>query len=56
VWVGIYPRQNRVDAAHSLFSLPANVKPFSIVSLGYPAEKKAFPDRFKKERIHYEKW
>jgi len=56
VWVGIYPRQNRIDSTHRLFSLPENIKPFSMVSLGYPAEMISFPDRFKKERIHYEKW
>lgn len=56
VWVGIYPRQNRIEAAHKLFALPANIRPFSIVSLGYPAEMKSFPDRFRKDRIHYETW
>jgi nitroreductase len=56
VWVGIYPRQNRIEATHRLFSLPQNIQPFSMISLGYPAEKKPFPERFKKERIHYEKW
>jgi nitroreductase len=56
VWVGIYPRQNRIESIHKLFSLPSNIKPFSIVSLGYPGEKKSFPERFNRERIHYEKW
>ena len=56
VWVGIYPRQNRIEAIHRVFSLPENIKPFSIVSLGYPSEEKSFPDRFRKERIHYGKW
>jgi len=56
VWVGLYPRENRVTAVHRLFNLPAHVKPFSIISIGYPGEKKEFPDRFKKEKIHYEKW
>jgi nitroreductase len=56
VWVGIYPRQNRIESIHKMFSLPANIRPFSIVSLGYPDEERSFPDRFRKERIHYEKW
>ena len=56
VWVGLYPREQRVAAVHKLFNLPGHVKPFSIISIGYPGEKKEFPDRFKKERIHYEKW
>jgi nitroreductase len=56
VWVGIYPRQNRIDAAHKLFLLPPHIKPFSIISLGFPAEKRPYPDRYRKDRIHYEKW
>jgi len=56
VWVGIYPRENRIKGIHKLFKLPEHIKPFSIISVGHPAEKKELPDRFKKERIHYEKW
>jgi nitroreductase len=56
VWVGIYPRENRIKGVHRLFNLPGHIIPFSIISIGYPAEKKELPDRFKKERIHYEKW
>ena len=56
VWVGIYPRKNRIEAIHRLFSLPGNIKPFSIVSLGYPAERKPFPDRFNRDRMHFEHW
>jgi nitroreductase len=28
------------------------VHPFSLISIGYPAEKKPVPQRFKPERIH----
>jgi nitroreductase len=56
VWVGIYPRQRRITGVHGLFKLPEHIKPFSIISVGYPAEKKDFPDRYKKGRIHYERW
>lgn len=55
-WVGIYPRHNRIEALNSIFELPKNVIPFAVISLGYPAEKKEIPDRFKPEKIHYEKW
>lgn len=56
VWIGIYPRQNRIDAMKEIFNLPDNIQAFSIVAVGYPAENKETPDRFKKERIHFEKW
>lgn len=56
VWLGVYPREERMKVIGELFDLPPNIKVFSIVSLGYPAEIKPLPDRFKKERIHYEGW
>lgn len=56
VWIGIYPRQNRIDAMKEIFNLPDNIHAFSIVAVGYPAENKETPDRYKKERIHFEKW
>jgi nitroreductase len=55
-WVGIYPRVNRMEALHSIFRLPPNVKAFSVIALGYPAEQKNMPERYKPERIHFEKW
>jgi nitroreductase len=56
VWVGIYPRQKRMEAIQKIFNLPGPIKGFSIVSVGHPAEKRTAPDRFDKSRIHTEKW
>lgn len=56
VWIGLYPRIQRMESIHALFGLPQNIKPFSIVSLGYPAEVKKMPIRFNRDRIHFEKW
>jgi nitroreductase len=56
VWVGIYPRQQRMEAVQKIFNLPSHVHGFSIVSLGFPAEHKAIPHRFDKNRIHLEQW
>jgi len=56
VWVGLYPRIQRMESVQALFALPQNIRPFSIVSLGYPAEDKKMPLRFNRDRIHFEKW
>jgi nitroreductase len=56
VWVGIYPRQQRMEAIQKIFELPAHIKGFSIISVGHPDEKKMHPGRFNKSRIHSEKW
>ena len=55
-WIGIYPRKNRIIALHKVFELPEHVIPFAVISVGYPNEEKIKPKRFKKERIHQEKW
>ncbi len=57
VWVGLYPRIQQNGFNSWIYSsLPQNIRPFSIISLGYPAEEKKMPDRFKRDRIHFEKW
>ena len=56
VWLGVYPRSERISALEKLIELPPHIHPFSIVSLGYPAEKRTVPERFKPERIHYDHW
>ena len=56
VWLGIYPKEDRVKGLIKILSLPENIIPLSIVSLGYPAEKKEPSGRFDKSRIHTNKW
>jgi len=56
VWAGVYPRQQRMDDLAQIFKLPSQIKAFSLIALGYPAEKKTMPERFNSERIHKEKW
>jgi len=56
VWLGVYPRQERQDAIRDIFKLPGHVHPFSLVSIGYPAEKKDIPERFREDRIRWNQW
>ncbi len=56
VWVGVYPRQARVDEVCRVIRLPDNIVPFSLLPVGFPDEKKAGADRFLTDRIHEDKW
>ncbi|MGB3926445.1 MAG: nitroreductase family protein [Caldicoprobacterales bacterium] len=56
VWLGVYPNEERVKALKELLSLPENVIPLCIVSMGYPAETKGPSNRFDTGRIHKNKW
>jgi len=55
-WVGIYPVQERIDGLKKLLNIPDPVIPLCMVSVGWPAEKKKPPDRFRRDRIHHNSW
>lgn len=56
VWLGVYPRTDRVQDITEIFKLPEGIVPFSIISLGYPAEKKEPSNRYDENKIHFNKW
>jgi nitroreductase len=56
VWLGIHPEEIRIDGMRKLCNLPIEVHPLSLIAIGYPARMLPPVDRFRPERIHYEKW
>jgi len=53
-----YPNKKRIEDVSKILRIPESVIPVSIISLGYPKGDvfKEVPERFKKDRIHYENW
>lgn len=56
VWVGIYPREERVEKFRELVNLPPTIMPLALIPVGYTMIEQKAVDRFKPERIHFEKW
>jgi len=56
VWLGIFPDSDRVFGMQSLLGLPQDVRPVSLVAVGYPADKPEPVDRFLEERVHHNCW
>lgn len=58
VWIGVDPDVDKIEFITKMFDVPENVKPYSLISIGYPADENAnkFIDRYKAERVHYEKY
>ena len=56
VWLGVYPREQRVTAIKKLLNLPEHIIPISLISIGYPAEQKHRQDRYRADRVHYNQW
>ncbi len=55
-WVGLHPREGRKAAFTTLLDLPSHVKPFALVALGYPGEKKTRADRFHPDKVKSNGW
>jgi nitroreductase len=56
VWMGVHPREDRVNGVIALFDLPEEIKPFSIIALGHPSEMPPQVDRFSLEKVHFNCW
>ena len=54
VWLGIYPRMERVRAIQTAFDLSDAMVPFAAIPVGYPLTAEEAPDRYEADRIHWE--
>lgn len=56
VWLGVYPRKERIEALKELAELPEEVVPFALIAVGYPAEELHAAVRYEEGRIHRERY
>jgi len=55
-WLGVHPREQRVNSLKRILSLPPSVIPVACVSIGHPAEAKEPRTRFNRDYVHLERW
>lgn len=55
-WLGVHPRENRVQHVSRVLGLPAGVLPVSIIAVGRPGEQKEARTRFNPAFVHQEHW
>lgn len=56
VWTACYPHKDRYEQVAAVLGLPDKVLPYSVVAVGHPAEDPAPKDKWRPERIHYDRW
>jgi nitroreductase len=56
VWLGVYPREDRVAAVREILDLPEMITPLNLVSIGHPAEEKEPRTQYDQSRVHRERW
>jgi len=55
-WLGVHPREQRMNALKKILSLPPSVIPVACIAIGHPAETKQPRTRFNQDYVHSEKW
>lgn len=57
VWLGVATSEEVSANVSKLFELPKHIKPFAMISVGYPdGQENIFVDRYKQEKVHYGKY
>jgi len=55
-WMGVHPRQERIDRVTAILGLPPTVIPVAAIAVGHPGEEKEPRNRFNPRYVHREKW
>ena len=56
VWLGVYPREERVRAIRKVLNIPETIVPLNLISIGHPAEEKEPRTQYDELRVHREHW
>ncbi len=53
-WLGVHPREDRIEHLTTLLSLRQSQVPFATIALGWPAEHPALRTRYREDAVHWE--
>jgi nitroreductase len=55
-WLGVHPREDRVEHVRSILTIPEHVIPVAAISIGWPAESPEPRTRYRGGAVHRENW
>ena len=56
VWCGMHPVEDRVEPVREILGIPAGINILGLVVMGHPAQPFRKVDRYKAEKIHFDRW
>lgn len=56
VWLGVHPRENRIEELRKIYGIPNEITPVAALSIGYPVQKAEPRTRYDESKIRYNRW
>ena len=56
VWIGVFPRENRIDAVKNVLNLPEYLVPLNVIAIGYPTGVETPKDKWLLENLIWNKY
>lgn len=57
VWIGTFPNEVIMNEVIEATNMPADLIPYAVFGVGYPdKDQNVFVDRYKEEKVRYNKW
>ncbi len=56
VWLGYWPKMERVTPLKELLGMPEGVEPLAVLAVGHPAEEKPPAERYEPSFVHLNRW
>lgn len=56
VWLGYWPKMERVGPLKELLGMPEGVEPLAVLAIGHPAEEKPPAGRYEPSFVHVNRW
>ena len=56
VWTAVYPDEVKAKHIRSVLKIPEDIIPLNVIPVGHPTGEDKPQDKYKKEKIHWEKW
>ena len=56
VWTAAFPYADRVKHVRTVLKIPDEVIPLNVIAIGVPAGQDTPKDKYKKDKIHWERW
>ncbi len=55
-WLGVHPREDRIQRIKEILSLPPSVIPVACIAIGHPGESKEPHAEYRADFVHFDKW